>query len=443
MYARFRFYFSCALLGLMLHSSLHAHTLRGDVQLSVKGFSYTRNQAANPQQDFAEVASSKMIWLTPQGRFKQITSALYPGEIEFRYLWLGDVQGASIVDLLGWRDGTQLARIDDKTAQIEYANFMFLSPVLIGQTAKHRALMVTPAELQAQFQFESFEDSAGRPATMVVHKASGEILSARSVDLVYEYASQAHTTIVKRGDQVIAKWNDVQVTPVAHIDEHEWQIPSGFQEGASVGTLRVTRLAPDTYRIDGSRSDYRTHFIVGEKSVVLFDVPRFPDEFAQVKALIERTAQAKKLTHIVLSHTHGDHIAGIPHYLSDDVQILTGRGGAASIRRQFDAKTASKVQELNAATTIDLGGRMVQIFPAPSSHAQEMLLAYDSLSGILFQGDFFMMPDQGPAPCGFPVNQELHDYLQALQIKPLSIVSVHGRLANHEELEQTVRLRQK
>jgi len=161
---------------------------------------------------------------------------------------------------------------------------------------------------------------------------------------------------------------------------------------------------------------------------------------ARVKSLIQETAPGKPISHIVFSHTHRDHIGGVAQLAQDGTQIITGKEGRIAILRQLGDKLNANAVEIISPTSIDLGARQIQVIPVPSSHASDMLIAYDRQSKTLFQGDFFMMPEVGPASVGFTVNRELMQHLTASGLVPDRIVSVHGRASTTQELMQTVTL---
>lgn len=418
-----------------------------DLRIDLQGYRYTANQAATPQQAVLQVPARLQISLTQQGAYKQLSSTLFPGDIEFRFLTLGNTDGAAVYDLLGWRAGVEFDALDGKTVRESRADALFLAPALLLRTAKDRQAMSTPVELQSTYQFESFIDQAGRPATLVIDKRNGQAVSARGATFSYEYAnnggdhpvSAPSSVKVRLGDNLIADWQSVSVSN-APLTAQEFAVPDGYQARQAAGSLRADKIADGVYRINGSQSGYHMHFVVGEHSVVLFDSPIFPNEIASIKTLISHIAAGKKISHLVLSHTHRDHIGGASQLVQDETQILTGQDGDIAIQRQLGKQLHARTKAITKPTSIDAGGRTIQVLPAPSSHASDMLIAFDAQSATLFQGDFFMMPEVGPVPAGFTVNRELHQQLQNKGLSPERIVSVHGRIGTLQELSQSVEL---
>jgi hypothetical protein len=300
------------------------------IEIQLQGQRFAQHQAASPQQSVLSVPSTLNIKLGQHTQFKQVSSTLYPGGIEFRLLTLGDAQGARVYDLLGWRAGLEADTLDGKSARELRAEAFFFDPQLLLSTAKDIQVMDTPAELQGQYQFQSFVDQAARPATMVIDKQTRTVVSARSANLSYLYSSNTQgeqkspMLTVKLGENIVAQWNSIKLSPLAANSATEFVAPTGYQEKSAVGALRVENLGANTYRVNGSASGYHMHFVVGEHSIAVFDVPIFPNEMAQIKKLIEATAPGKAISHIVFSHTHRDHIGGSAQLVQESTKIWGG-----------------------------------------------------------------------------------------------------------------------
>lgn len=225
-------------------------------------------------------------------------------------------------------------------------------------------------------------------------------------------------------------------------DAAAFELPAGYVETSPKGSLRATRIAADTYRVDGSASGYHTGFVVGATGIAIFDAPIGREEAAKVKALIEQTAPDRKITHVVLSHGHRDHIAGLPAYLQQDgVLVLIGRGGKQALQRQMGADTAAKAREILDDSDIDLGGRTIRILPLASSHANDMLVAYDAHSRAIFHGDLFYIPEVGPIPPAFDMSVELDALIRRHKLPTEQLIGVHGRSGSYEELQASIALR--
>ncbi|MBC3875479.1 MBL fold metallo-hydrolase [Undibacterium flavidum] len=411
-------------------------------QLNMHGSRFTPNQAGTPDQVIAEVNAKQTVYLDNQAQFQIQTNTLYPGEIEFGFLIKGNAKGMVTADMLLWRNGYELDRADSKAARQTYADLSFLTPSLLKTLATNRQAMTTPAEYQQDYQFESFIDFASRPATLVVRKSDQAIVSARVGNISYEYAigtDSSYDVTVKNNGALNAKWHiETKATPLQNL---ELSVASAYVEKQDKGSLRVEELSDGVYRINGTASNYHSHFVVGDQSIAIFDAPVSPVETAQIRTLIEKTVPGKKISHVIFSHTHRDHIGGAASYLQAGVDFLTGKNGKISVARQFTNGVNEQTREIDSEQLIDLGNRPIRIFPINSSHASEMLVAYDQKSQTLLQGDFITLAEIGPVTAGFKVNEELLNFIQERRLTVNRILGVHGRHTNLNELKESVRLR--
>ncbi|MFZ6778667.1 MBL fold metallo-hydrolase [Undibacterium sp. Ji83W] len=418
------------------------------VVLDMQGVRYASHQAATPKNAVQEIKLKQQLILQNDGQFRNISESLWPGNIRFQFLTTGNKDGVAEVDLLQWRQGIEIDRDNASAADKEYADLLFLSPALLLDHASMRMSAKLPVAEDEKYEQINFNDAAGRPASMIIERSSGQALSAKTASSTYEYADysivqnfkQPRQITVKNGDKLILQWSITAQVP-EHLDAHTFDLPAGYVEKQGKGSFRAIMIAPGTYRVDGSESGYHTGFSVGTHSVAIYDAPISTAEAAKVRALIEQTAPGRKLAYIVLSHTHRDHIAGTPSYMNEGVQILTGKDGKLAVERQLGLEVASKVLEVSTPRDLDLGGRSIRIYPMASSHASDMLVAYDKSSQALFQGDLFYLPEIGPIPPVFDVGLELDSLIKQHQLQVQQLVGVHGRSGTLMDFQKALELR--
>ncbi|PXX42625.1 MBL fold metallo-hydrolase [Undibacterium pigrum] len=439
---------------LLASGSTQAQTMPPNfaVTLDMQGTRLASHQAATPQNAVQEIKLKQQLILQKDGHFRSVSESVWPGNIKFHFLSSGNRDGVATVDLLQWRQGVEIEREDATKSRNAYADYLFLSPALLLEHASNRQPIKLPGKLSGQENEEleqwSFNDAAGRPASMIMERSSSTVLSAKSANFTYEYADyraaenfkQAQKIIIKNGDKLVVQWT-INTQVADHIDAHTFDLPAGYIEQQDKGTLRATMIAPGTYRVDGSESGYHSSFSVGTHSVAIYDAPVSIAEGSKIRALIEQTAPGRKLAYIVLSHTHKDHIAGTPAYMQEGIQILTGKDGRLAVQRQLGEDVASKVSEVSAPRELDLGGRSIRIYPMASSHASDMLVAYDEGYQIIFQGDLYYLPEIGPVPPVFDVGMELDSLIRQHQLQVQQLVGVHGRSGTWQEFKQALELR--
>lgn len=412
--------------------------LRQGVAIDLAGTSYRPEQAHAPDEPLAAVDARQSMLLLPDGRFLLRTSNLYPGDIEFRYRTLGDRNGERTIDELGWRDGDVLQQDDAATVARDLADLRMLAPGLLACDAIAR----NPGR-PAAGGAASFKDGAGRDVTLAFD-AAGDLASAKRDGDVYRYegwntdaALRLPATIIhSRDGRERERWTRVRARPAQAADTALLSLPDGYRPADPPPSLHATPLGDGAYRIDGAPSGYHTGFVVGEKGIVLFDAPIDVDEAKAVRAVIEKAAPGRAITHVVISHVHGDHVAGLPAHA--DAEVLVGAGGVAALRRQLGDRLPARVREVTHAETLELGDRRIRVLPLASDHAATMLVGFDPASGTLFQGDLFYIPERGAVPVAFSTGRELATLIDSNELDVRTIVGVHGRSGTPADLRGAV-----
>jgi glyoxylase-like metal-dependent hydrolase (beta-lactamase superfamily II) len=170
-------------------------------------------------------------------------------------------------------------------------------------------------------------------------------------------------------------------------------------------------------------------------------------EASNVRHLVQQSFPGRPIRYIVLSHVHGDHIAGLPVYFEAEVKIIAGAEAHVALKRRFPAMNLNQLQELdqssgsNQSFRIDLGGKQLQVYPVQSTHASSMLVSYDAQSRTLFQGDLFFLPEVGPTPPAFEGAEELASLISKNHWIVGMIVGVHGRSGRSDDLTESLALR--
>lgn len=412
-------------------------------QLRMQGELLAREQAAHPGEASVPVPARQTLWLARDGHFRLETESRYPGEIVFRYREAGSAEGTQVIDLLGWRDGTAIQSVEARTARQHLADQLLWMPAeLLRQSTPLSAVQ----EQQGHWQ-QTLRDPAGRELQLRWSGAEGRLLEVRQGPLRYVYLAahderglQAAEIEVFNGERRTQRWQ-LQRPDAVEPASTRPPLPAGYLPQAPTGELRAERLAPGVYRVEGLASRYHNHFIVGPEGVVVFDTPVSREEGAQVRALIERTAPGLPIAAVVLSHGHRDHCAGLPAYLEAGTRILVGQGGRQALRRQQDAALAERAEEVLQDQKVELGGRSLRLLPLSSSHADDMLVAWDAASQSVFHGDLFYVPEQGPVPPAFDGAEELQQALRQAGLAPQRVLGVHGRAASADDVRQSLALR--
>jgi hydroxyacylglutathione hydrolase len=130
------------------------------------------------------------------------------------------------------------------------------------------------------------------------------------------------------------------------------------------------------------------YLLIGSKRALLIDTGDIADSNLMpleplVMTLLPGESAAKMPLLVVHSHGHLDHRAGDPQFEGvSGVQLV--RSDVEHVRKYFGFADWP-----NGTAQIDLGGRVVDVLPAPGHHPAQ-LLYYDRNTGLVFSGDFLL-----------------------------------------------------
>lgn len=148
-------------------------------------------------------------------------------------------------------------------------------------------------------------------------------------------------------------------------------------------------------------------FVVGENAVAAIDSGGSLSEARDVLAAIGVTA-GKRVTHLINTHMHPDHIFGNAAFRDSGATIvghrnlpraLDARGGhyLKSYRRQLGEALMEGVEIVPPSLlvedrlAIDLGGRVLELRAWDAAHTDNDLTVHDSGSNVLFAGDLVFL----------------------------------------------------
>ncbi|MGE5625441.1 MAG: MBL fold metallo-hydrolase [Bacillota bacterium] len=130
------------------------------------------------------------------------------------------------------------------------------------------------------------------------------------------------------------------------------------------------------------------YLLVGSQKALLIDTgdvadPKLMPLAVTVLGLLPNAGNARLPLLVVHSHTHLDHRAGDPQFTGlPGVQLVPAQLKDVKKFFGFDQWPEGQAQ-------IDLGGRMVDVLPAPG-HNPAHVVYYDRNTGLLLTGDFLM-----------------------------------------------------
>lgn len=153
--------------------------------------------------------------------------------------------------------------------------------------------------------------------------------------------------------------------------------------------LEIYRFDADTYILRQNKCvNFEAPFIYvlfGQHTVFVLDTGATADAsqfplYETVRSLIDQRQQKNIKTLVAHSHSHGDHRAADPQFQGKPGVTLV-EPNAEAVRKYFGFSTWP-----NGTADVDLGGRVLEVVPAPG-HQDEGIAVYDPQTGWLLTGD--------------------------------------------------------
>jgi glyoxylase-like metal-dependent hydrolase (beta-lactamase superfamily II) len=161
-------------------------------------------------------------------------------------------------------------------------------------------------------------------------------------------------------------------------------------------------VAPGVWQLQGG--SHHSFLVEQSAGLVLVDAPLHQDRSGALLAFLETTFPGKPVTHVVASHFHEDHVAGIRQVLgATDAALVVHesteefwRGILAAESTIYPDALARQPREVTIQTVED-GGSLdlpdsahpVQLFDMNADHAEDLLLTRDVTSNSVFVVDIY------------------------------------------------------
>ena len=168
--------------------------------------------------------------------------------------------------------------------------------------------------------------------------------------------------------------------------------------------MGALEIAPDVFGVgakDPSRrifdaliplpdgTSYNSYLIVGEQKNALIDTvnPGFEKEL--MLNVLEKIP-LEKLDYLVMNHAEPDHANAIPEILegAKNAKLLVSKMGAQAAKDYYGIPE-ERIEVVDEATRISLGGKTLRFIDAPWLHWPETMFTYLEEDAVLFPCDFF------------------------------------------------------
>ena len=226
--------------------------------------------------------------------------------------------------------------------------------------------------------------------------------------------------------------------------------PAGYVAKPSVATAArppaAVHAGGPVWFVEGL-GGYRSMFIDVGDGIVAVEAPQGTRTADQAIALIEKAIPGRRITHLVLTHHHLDHVGGVRAYVERGAVVVVPAGMEEYLRRIVGGtrtfgtlgqppRPETPLRLESVADRRRIGP--VELIHAATSHAASMLVVYVPTRRLLFQGDLLRVDADGATPRGTPAAADLAAIISRHALDVETIGSVHGRNATMAELQAAV-----
>ncbi len=220
-------------------------------------------------------------------------------------------------------------------------------------------------------------------------------------------------------------------------------IPLAGGQTAVVGN----EAAPGVWFVTGG--SHNSLVVEQENQVIVVEAPLYDARSQAVLTWIGQQFPGKPVSHVIATHFHGDHSAGLRTFVSAGATVVAGDAALGLYRKVFAARHSiepdtlartpapAKLRGVEPGEVVTLadqgeGDNAVRVYTVNTTHAADMVVAV--AGGVLFVSDIF-------SP-GFPPNvaalRELRDAITENEIDVTLIAGGHGGTATLQQLDDLI-----
>ena len=231
---------------------------------------------------------------------------------------------------------------------------------------------------------------------------------------------------------------------------------SGFTETTDfrppgVESEPVRKLAENVWLLQQLPGGNRVMFVAFRDHVLVFEAPTPQGAATAVLDAVRRTVPGKPVRYVTFSHHHDDHGGGLRPYIADGITIVTTPKNRAFVEHVANARhtlrpdvlsrspRAPVIETFSRKRVFTDGEMTVELHDiGPTSHVDEIVMAYLPREKLVFQGDLLILPDRGqPAPAN-TLAAEFAKAIERLGLDVQAIAGVHGRVGTLADLREAV-----
>jgi glyoxylase-like metal-dependent hydrolase (beta-lactamase superfamily II) len=216
----------------------------------------------------------------------------------------------------------------------------------------------------------------------------------------------------------------------------------------------IRKLAENVWMLQALPGGNRVMFVAFRDYVLVLEAPTPQSAADSVLDAVRRTVPGKPVRYVAFSHHHDDHGGGLRPYIAQGVTIVTTPRTRQFVEKIASAKHVMRPDALSAsprAPAIETfarkrvftdGDMTVELHDiGPTSHVNEIVLAYLPKERLVFQGDLLILPRRGePGPAN-RLTAEFAQAIDRLGLDVQTIAGVHGPVGTIGDLRHALEVR--
>ena len=282
----------------------------------------------------------------------------------------------------------------------------------------------------ASYEYSGYRVESGIPVpTRLVERRNGELI--REDTLTYVFNSRPAETVF--------------ATPASGYSETTEFRPTGVESEP------IRKVAENVWLLQQLPGGNRVMFVAFRDHVLVFEAPTPQAAATAVMDAVRRTVPGKPVRYVTFSHHHDDHGGGLRPYIAEGVTIVTTPKNKPFVEHVANAKHTLRPDALSRSPRAPVvetftkkrvftdGEMTVELHDiGPTSHVDEIVMAYLPKEKLIFQGDLLILPDRGqPSPAN-TLTAEFAKAIERLGLDVQTIAGVHGPVGTIADLRSAV-----
>jgi glyoxylase-like metal-dependent hydrolase (beta-lactamase superfamily II) len=268
------------------------------------------------------------------------------------------------------------------------------------------------------------------------------------------------TRLVERRNGDLVRDDSLAIAIDTHPADSVFTTPkTGYAEGSPITgpeSEQVRKLAENVWLLQQLPGGNRVMVVAFRDHVLVFEAPTPQAAATAVLDAVRRTVPGKPVRYVTFSHPHDDHGGGLRPYIAEGTTIVTTPGNRRFIETIAGAKHTLRPDVLSASPRAPVietftkkrvftdGDMTVELHDiGPTSHADEIVLAYLPKQRLIFQGDLLILPPRGNVGPANMLTTEFAQAVERLRLEVDTIAGVHGRVGTLADLREAVAKRKR